>query len=50
MNVQLRDGQYEINSSKINYSWYPPGHGNFYEAFHNSGLLDKFIAEGKEVR
>lgn len=29
-------------------AWYPPGHGNFYEAFHNSGLLDKFIAEGKE--
>lgn len=29
-------------------AWYPPGHGNFYEAFHNSGLLDKFIAQGKE--
>ncbi|KAL6726679.1 hypothetical protein Aduo_008624 [Ancylostoma duodenale] len=28
--------------------WYPPGHGNFYEAFYNSGLLDKFIADGKE--
>ncbi|CAP35745.2 Protein CBG18265 [Caenorhabditis briggsae] len=31
-----------------NECWYPPGHGNFYEAFHNSGLLDKFIADGKE--
>uniref|UniRef100_A0A915APN7 UTP--glucose-1-phosphate uridylyltransferase n=1 Tax=Parascaris univalens TaxID=6257 RepID=A0A915APN7_PARUN len=28
--------------------WYPPGHGNFYEAFHNSGLLDKFIDMGKQ--
>jgi len=28
--------------------WYPPGHGDFYNAFLNSGLLDKFIAEGKE--
>ncbi|CAI2349342.1 unnamed protein product [Caenorhabditis sp. 36 PRJEB53466] len=31
-----------------NECWYPPGHGNFYEAFHNSGLLDKFLADGKE--
>ncbi|VDM95522.1 unnamed protein product [Thelazia callipaeda] len=28
--------------------WYPPGHGNFYEAFYNSGLLDKFLHEGKQ--
>lgn len=28
--------------------WYPPGHGNFYEAFYNSGLLDQFIKAGKE--
>ncbi|CAI4228013.1 unnamed protein product [Auanema sp. JU1783] len=28
--------------------WYPPGHGNFYEAFNNSGLLDKFLQDGKE--
>ncbi|VDN35708.1 unnamed protein product [Cylicostephanus goldi] len=38
------------NVQLSNFSWYPPGHGNFYEAFYNSGLLDKFIAEGKEVR
>lgn len=29
-------------------SWYPPGHGDFYESFHNSGLLKKFLAEGRE--
>jgi len=29
-------------------AWYPPGHGDVYESFYNSGLLDKFIAEGKE--
>lgn len=29
-------------------AWYPPGHGDFYEAFHNSGLLDELIKQGKE--
>ncbi|KAK9694083.1 UTP--glucose-1-phosphate uridylyltransferase [Popillia japonica] len=29
-------------------AWYPPGHGDFYQSFHNSGLLKKFIAEGRE--
>ncbi|XP_013173494.1 PREDICTED: UTP--glucose-1-phosphate uridylyltransferase isoform X1 [Papilio xuthus] len=28
-------------------AWYPPGHGDFYESFHNSGLLQKFIKEGR---
>jgi len=28
--------------------WYPPGHGNFYEAFYNSALLEKFQNEGKQ--
>jgi len=28
--------------------WYPPGHGDVYRSFYNSGLLDKFINEGKE--
>ncbi|KAJ1919462.1 UTP-glucose-1-phosphate uridylyltransferase [Mycoemilia scoparia] len=28
--------------------WYPPGHGDLYESFANSGLLDQLIAEGKE--
>lgn len=25
------------------YRWYPPGHGDFYDSFKNSGLLQKFI-------
>lgn len=29
-------------------AWYPPGHGDFYESFKNSGLLKKFLGEGKE--
>ncbi|TKR68121.1 hypothetical protein L596_024151 [Steinernema carpocapsae] len=37
----LEDGDLEC--------WYPPGHGNFYEAFYASGLLDKFIADGKDI-
>lgn len=28
--------------------WYPPGHGDFYQSFHNSGLLSQFIGEGRE--
>lgn len=30
-------------------SWYPPGHGDIYKAINDSGLLDEFIAEGREV-
>jgi len=29
-------------------AWYPPGHGDFYESFENSGLLKQFIDEGRE--
>lgn len=29
-------------------AWYPPGHGDFYESFRNSGLLDRFLKEGRE--
>jgi UTP--glucose-1-phosphate uridylyltransferase len=29
--------------------WYPPGHGDIYEALVKSGLADKFLSEGKEV-
>lgn len=29
-------------------AWYPPGHGDIYTSFSNSGLLDKLLAEGKE--
>lgn len=28
--------------------WYPPGHGDFYESFAQSGLLSQFIAEGRD--
>ncbi|KHJ41003.1 hypothetical protein D918_08890 [Trichuris suis] len=29
-------------------AWYPPGHGDFYESFYSSGLLDTFLNAGKE--
>jgi len=28
--------------------WYPPGHGDVYQAFANSGLLDELLKAGKE--
>ncbi|XP_046577568.1 LOW QUALITY PROTEIN: UTP--glucose-1-phosphate uridylyltransferase-like [Haliotis rubra] len=28
--------------------WYPPGHGDVYLSFYNSGLLDEFIKAGKK--
>lgn len=28
--------------------WYAPGHGDFYKAFSDSGLLNSFLAQGKE--
>ncbi|CAF3717132.1 unnamed protein product [Adineta steineri] len=36
-----------VNTSD-NECWYPPGHGDVYQAFYNSGLLDQFIEQGKE--
>jgi len=29
-------------------AWYPPGHGDFYQSFSNSGLLDELVASGKK--
>lgn len=29
-------------------AWYPPGHGDFYLSFNNSGLLKQFVQEGRE--
>jgi UTP--glucose-1-phosphate uridylyltransferase len=29
--------------------WYPPGHGDLYESLYRSGLIDRFLAEGKEI-
>lgn len=28
--------------------WYPPGHGDLFEALANSGTLDELISQGKE--
>ena len=28
--------------------WYPPGHGDVYNSFFNSGLLSQFIQQGKK--
>jgi UTP--glucose-1-phosphate uridylyltransferase len=28
--------------------WYPPGHGDLYNALLHSGVLDQLLAEGKE--
>eukprot|EP00057_Strongylocentrotus_purpuratus_P017891 XP_011672365.1 PREDICTED: UTP--glucose-1-phosphate uridylyltransferase isoform X1 [Strongylocentrotus purpuratus] len=36
-----------VNGDNIE-NWYPPGHGDIYESFSNSGLLDTFIKQGKE--
>merc|ERR1712025_1113651 len=30
-------------------AWYPPGHGDFYQAFANSGLLAEFVDAGKDL-
>lgn len=30
------------------FSWYPPGHGDVYESFYNSGLLKELIDQGKK--
>ncbi|KAJ3488931.1 hypothetical protein NLI96_g2472 [Meripilus lineatus] len=29
-------------------NWYPPGHGDLYNALYQSGVLDDLLAEGKE--
>lgn len=29
-------------------TWYPPGHGDFFAALRDSGLLDELVANGKE--
>jgi len=30
-------------------AWYPPGHGDFYMALYDSGLIEEFKAAGKEI-
>jgi len=29
-------------------AWYPPGHGDFYRSFYNSGLLDDLVQQGRK--
>ena len=29
-------------------AWYPPGHGDFYQSFFNSGLLEELVKSGKK--
>ncbi|KAJ8670659.1 hypothetical protein QAD02_001918 [Eretmocerus hayati] len=29
-------------------AWYPPGHGDFYESFRNSGLLKLLLSQGRQ--
>jgi UTP--glucose-1-phosphate uridylyltransferase len=35
-----------LTSSSNSESWYPPGHGDFYQSFHKSGLLQHFLNQG----
>ncbi|XP_043199865.1 UTP--glucose-1-phosphate uridylyltransferase-like isoform X1 [Amphibalanus amphitrite] len=37
-----------MNTNDDPEAWYPPGHGDFYQSFQNSGLLKQFIDEGRE--
>ena len=30
------------------FRWYPPGHGDFYHAFYNSGLLEDLVNQGRK--
>lgn len=38
----------DLHVDKNPEAWYPPGHGDFYQAFYNSGLLEKLINQGKK--
>jgi len=37
-----------VNQDETGEAWYPPGHGDFYPSFSNSGLLEEFINEGRD--
>lgn len=30
------------------FSWYPPGHGDFYQSFFNSGLIKDLVDQGRK--
>lgn len=36
------------SQTDLNEAWYPPGHGDVYESFYNSGVLQKLLDKGKE--
>jgi UTP--glucose-1-phosphate uridylyltransferase len=33
----------------FDFSYYPPGHGDFYQSFYDSGVLDEMISEGRKI-
>ena len=37
-----------MNKNNLFFRWYPPGHGDFYQAFYNSGLLSELIDQGRK--
>lgn len=37
-----------VSATQVVEAWYPPGHGDVYESFYNSGLLQKLIDQGKK--
>ena len=39
---------YSYSNFLLCFRWYPPGHGDFYESFYDSGELEKRLKEGKE--
>jgi len=38
----------DVHVEKDLEAWYPPGHGDFYQAFYNSGLLTELIDQGRQ--
>lgn len=40
-----KDLSYSVENAE---AWYPPGHGDIYASFYNSGLLDTLLGEKKE--
>jgi len=44
-----RDSLMPVSKQKLgSESCYPPGHGDFYDSFPHSGILDQLLEEGKE--
>lgn len=39
----------DIRTERDIEAWYPPGHGDFYPSFYNSGLLDELIDQGRKI-